>query len=122
MPGESSYWYARPVFFVASCEEALGFYRRLGFREPWRHEEEGRLTAVRVGRSGAELILNADTSRAGGGRLFLSLDRGQVAHCMAAFAAARVEVRDEFWGMPVGSVRDPSGNDLLFLDDDLAAT
>ena len=70
---------------------------------------------------GAEIILNGNPVRAGGGRLFLSLERGQVSKCVDAFAAAGIEVRDDYWGMPVRAVRDADGNDLLFFDDDLAS-
>jgi len=113
-------WYVRPVFFVGNCEQALLFYRDLGFREAWRHEENGTVVAVQVNRDGAELILNRNTTRAGGGRLFLSLNRGQVAKCVDSFAAAGIGVRDDYWGMPVKAVSDANGNDLLFFDDDLA--
>ena len=119
MPGDVDTWYARPIFFVTDCEVALRFYAGLGFVEVWRHEEDGSPVAVQVHRGGAELILNRNGPRAGGGRLFLSLHRGQVAKCTAQFLAAGVEVRDDYWGMPVKAVQDPDGNDLLFFDDDL---
>lgn len=120
MSERTIHWYARPVFFVSDCETALAFYQKLGFEEAWRHEEAGRLAAVQVDRNGAELILNRNEARAGGGRLFLSLDRGQVAACVDAFASAGVDVEDRHWGMPVKIVWDPDGNDLVFFDDDLA--
>jgi catechol 2,3-dioxygenase-like lactoylglutathione lyase family enzyme len=113
-------WYPRPVFFVGDCERALRFYRGLGFSEAWRHEEQGTLVALQVNRADVELILNRNAQRAGGGRLFLSLERGQVAKLAVAFAAAGVEVSDDHWGMPVKAIRDPDGNDLLFHDDDLS--
>jgi catechol 2,3-dioxygenase-like lactoylglutathione lyase family enzyme len=120
MPSDVDTWYARPVFFVADCEVALRFYTGLGFAEDWRHEEDGVLVALQVTRNGAELILNRNSlRRAGGGRLFLALHRGQAARCAEQFAAAGAEVRDDFWGMPVKAVSDPDGNDLLFTDDDL---
>ena len=122
MPSDVDTWYARPVFFVVDCEEALRFYAGLGFAEDWRHEEEGALVAVQVTRSGAELILNRNRRRAGGGRLFLSLHRGQAAKCAEQFLAAGAEVHDDYWGMPVKAVRDPDGNDLLLTDDDLIQT
>jgi catechol 2,3-dioxygenase-like lactoylglutathione lyase family enzyme len=107
------------VFFVEDCERAVRFYRDLGFREAWRHEENGTLVAVQVDRAGVELILNRNARRAGGGRLFLSLERGEVARTVAAFGAAAVNVRDDHWGMPVKAISDADGNDLLFHDDDL---
>ena len=122
MSDKSESWYARPVFFVVDCEKALRFYSALGFREAWRHDDDGSLVAVQMNRDGAELILNRNATRAGGGRLFLSLDQGKVARCTEGFVAAGVEVHDEYWGMPVKSVRDPDGNDLLFHDDDLGTT
>jgi catechol 2,3-dioxygenase-like lactoylglutathione lyase family enzyme len=113
-------WYARPVFFVKNCEEALRFYGNLGFSEDWRHAQNETLVAVQVSRGGAELILNRNGSRAGGGRLFLSVHRGRVGRCVESFVEAGIEVRDGYWGMPVKVVRDADGNDLLFYDDDLA--
>jgi catechol 2,3-dioxygenase-like lactoylglutathione lyase family enzyme len=119
MPSDVDTWYARPVFFVTDCEEALRFYTGIGFAEDWRHEEEESLVAVQVNRSGAELILNRNRLRAGGGRLFLSLHRGQAVKCAAQFRAAGAEVRDAYWGMPAKAISDPDGNDLLLTDDDL---
>lgn len=112
-------WYARPVFFVRDCEAALRFYAAIGFSEAWRHEEEARLVAVQVDLRGVELILNESADRAGGGRLFLSLERGEVARVAASWGAAGIALEDGFWGMPVKSVRDPDGNELLLFDDDL---
>lgn len=120
MSQSSESWYARPVFFVTDCDEAVRFYSALGFHEAWRHEEDGRPVALQVERDGAELILNLNAARAGGGRLFLSLQRGQVAKCVQSFSAAGIEVRDGHWGMPVKAVADKDGNDLLLFDDDLA--
>lgn len=115
-------WYARPVFFVNDCESALRFYGDLGFREAWRYEENGAISAAQVSRDGTELILNKNPDRAGGGRLFVSLHRGEVARCVGSFRQAGIEVRDEQWGMPVKAVSDADGNDLLFCDEDLAKT
>ena len=75
---------------------------------------------MQISRNGAEIILNQNPIRAGGGRLFLSLNRGEVAKCVASFGAAGIEVRDDHWGMPVKVVRDADGNDLVLFDDDLA--
>lgn len=119
MSDDAEAWYVRPVFFVTDCERALSFYEQLGFREAWRHDENGVVVAAQVDRNGAELILNQNATRAGGGRLFLSLGRGQVGRCLDSFAAA-IEVRDDYWGMPVKAVSDADGNDLIFFDDELA--
>ena len=119
MPDSLGSWYVRPVFFVSDCEHALRFYGDLGFREAWRHEEDNVLVAIQMDRNGTELILNLNSDRAGGGRLFVSLSRGEVARCVESFVAAGIDVRDEHWGMPVKAVRDDDGNDLLFFDDEL---
>ena len=120
MSDSAQRWYPRPVFFVRDCEQALRFYADLGFRQVWRYEEDDTLVAVQVDRPDVELILNRNAQRAGGGRLFVSLERGQVAGNVEAFTAAGVEVRDDHWGMPVKLIRDLDGNDLLFHDDDLS--
>jgi catechol 2,3-dioxygenase-like lactoylglutathione lyase family enzyme len=120
MANDADRWYPRPVFFVSDCERAVRFYGVLGFRVKWRHEEDGVLVAVQVDRGDVEVILNRNVKRApGGGRLFIVLDRGQVAKSAAAFTAAGVEVRDDHWGMKVKAISDPDGNDLLFFDDDM---
>ena len=115
-------WYARPVFFVTSCADSLPFYESLGFTDAWRHEEAGRVVAVQVGRNGAELILNENADRAGGGRLFLSLERGEATRLADEWRAAGIEVSDARWGMPVKVTVDPDGNDVLMVDDDVVET
>jgi catechol 2,3-dioxygenase-like lactoylglutathione lyase family enzyme len=107
------------VFFVADCDASLHFYRKLGFREAWRHEESGAVVAAQVDRPGVELILNRNAQRAGSGRLFVSLNRGEVARCAREFAAESIHMQDAHWGMAVKVVRDPDGNDLIFRDDSL---
>lgn len=121
MPSETANetWYARPVFFVGDGAAASQFYRRLGFHERWRHEEGGRLAALQVERNGIEIILNEDADRHGGGRLFLSLEPGQVRHCVDEFTRAGIEMQPGHWGMPVRLIVDPWGNDLVFFDDEL---
>src|SRR5689334_5164412 len=112
MSSDTEAWYARPVFFVADCERALAFYRQLGFREKWRHEDGGELIALQVDRQDAELILNRNAERAGRGRLFLELYPGQVQKCVDEFAAQGIVAKDGHWGMPIKSVTDPDGNEL----------
>ncbi len=110
-------WYARPVFFVKDCEAARAFYSKLGFAEEWRFEEDGTVVALQVQRAGAELILNRNPERAGGGRLFLSLEAGEASRCEKEFAAKDVRVSHGHWGMPVLVIQDPDGNELLLTDD-----
>lgn len=119
MSENAEFWFARTVFFVSDGDAALRFYTALGFQEAWRHEENGVLIVFQVNRDGAELILHRDAARAGGGCLFLSLNPGQVARCIASFEAAEVTVEDGRWGMPIKIVRDPDGNNLWFVDDDM---
>ena len=43
----SNKWYARPVLFVADIDRSVDFYvKQLGFRHPWRYEEEGNFFSV----------------------------------------------------------------------------
>lgn len=112
-------WYSRTVFFVRACDEAIRFYESVGFSVAWRHEEGGRVVAAQVSRNGLELILNENADRAGSGRVFLSLEAGEIESCVREFRDAGVEVAEGFWGMPVRIVADPDGNDLLFFGDEL---
>lgn len=113
-------WYARPVFLVADVEKALAFYTAvLGYEEKWRHGEP--LVAVQVDRGGSEIILNLDAERAGGSRLFIALEQGQIEAVAAEITAGGGRVETGHWGMPVKIVRDPEGNELFFFDDEKQA-
>ncbi len=111
-------WYTRPVFFVSDCAASLAFYGRLGLKEAWRYEEDGRVVALQMDHLDMELILNERAENVGGGRLFVALKRDQIQECVAAFEAAGIEVADGHWGMPVKIIVDPDGNDILFFNDD----
>jgi catechol 2,3-dioxygenase-like lactoylglutathione lyase family enzyme len=122
MSDDDTRWYLRPVFSVTDCAASLAFYEKLGFHVAWKYEEDATIVAVQVDRDGSEIILNLNPARAGGGRVFLSLNRGQVARCCESFMAAGVDVGDGHWGMPVRVVKDLDGNDLLFYDDEMKSS
>ena len=108
-------WYTRPVFFVRDMDVALAFYAEgLGFEQGWRYEEEGRIVATQVRRADCELILNARSERAGGSRVFVSLEPDGVSALATELEARSVPITRGWWGMPVLQVSDPDGNDLLF--------
>ena len=112
-------WYARPVFFVSNCEEAIKIYETLGFHEQWSHSEDGKIMAIQMNLNGIELILNENKPKAGGGRLFVSLEKGAVQKYLSKILTDKVEIKDVFWGMPTKSIRDKDGNELLFYDDEM---
>lgn len=113
-------WYSRPVFFVRSAGKALAFYTEaLGFRESWRHENDGAVIVAQVEREGCEIILNASPDRACQGRIFLSLDPGTSRTLAKEWQARGVAVVLTHWGMPVLSLSDPDGNEILLTDDEL---
>ncbi len=113
-------WYSRSVFFVRAADDALGFYtEKLGFRESWRHAEGGRVIVAQVEREGFEIILDASATRPGQGRVFLSLDPGTSHELAEEWRAGGTEVTPTHWGMPVLSLCDPDGNEILFTDDEL---
>lgn len=114
-----STWYARPVFFVSDCAQAVAFYQRLGFEEQWRHTEGQKLLVVQMELNGMELILNAHPEKAGHGRLFVSLNRGEVQRFLATLHGKDIAVQDLHWGMPTKAIQDPDGNELVFFDDSL---
>jgi catechol 2,3-dioxygenase-like lactoylglutathione lyase family enzyme len=93
-PAVSENWYARPVFAVRDAPKALQFYTsKLGFKEDWRHEEDGRPRIVQVRRQGCELIL-ADQwpGEAGRGLMFISLDAAEFTSTKEAWAAREVDL------------------------------
>ncbi len=114
-------WYARHVFFVRDVNQALSHYiDPLGFSEQWRHGDESQPVAAQVNRDGLEIILNRDDDRAGKGRVFMSLTRGQVRTVMDDFRSHGAGVSEGSWGMPIMFVSDCDGNELYFYDDELS--
>lgn len=108
-------WYARSVFFVKDAESALHFYRdKLGFLLDWNHEVEGRAYVCQVSRNGFELILAQDESRAGMGRVFISLDQEQEKSLRKEIEEKKIEANDSRWGMPIIQILDIDKNELFF--------
>ena len=53
------------------------FREKLGFSLDWNYQEGGRAYVCQVSRTGFELILAENESRAGNGRVFIALDHEQ---------------------------------------------
>jgi uncharacterized glyoxalase superfamily protein PhnB len=115
-------WFARPVLHVADVEVSLRFYvDRIGFTNPWRYDEEGRVRVAQVDRQGCALIL-ADTwpEKIGKGLMFISLNvepEEQIAaldRLRAELEAKDVQVKEGSWGYRLLVVDDPDGNQLFF--------
>ena len=108
-------WYSRPVFFVRDAEASLSFYTdRLGFSVDWNHEVDGRAFVCQVSRPGLELILAQDASKAGQGRVFISLDPEQEEAWRNEIEDRGIVATEGQWGMPVIEIRDLDRNELLF--------
>lgn len=89
-------WYSRPLLFVSDLDRACQFYvKQLGFREIWRHAEEGNAFIAQVDRDGCELILSSQwPERVSNAIMFISLDRQDVSAVRAEFDAQGVKVRE----------------------------
>ncbi len=113
MAGE---WYTRPVFFVTDVHDALGYYlTTLGFTKSWDYTDEGQTIVAQVDRgSGCEIILAADSQKAGKSRVFISLSDDDLEALQAEFALKDIPMERTWWGYPVIQIRDPDGNELLF--------
>jgi catechol 2,3-dioxygenase-like lactoylglutathione lyase family enzyme len=109
-------WYSRPVFFVKDAERSIAFYRdKLSCTLSWNYQEQGRAVVCQMSRSGFEVILAAqDETKAGHGRIFVSIDHEQEAALRQQIAANGLIASDDYWGMPVIVIEDPDGNQLLF--------
>ena len=118
-------WFARAVFHVTDVEASLRFYvDRLGFTNPWRYDEGGRVYVAQVDRQGCAIIL-ADTwpEKIGKGLLFISLNVEPATRelAIAALDGLRAEletrgvpVKEGSWGYRLLVVDDPDGNQLFF--------
>ena len=119
-------WFARPVLHVTSVNASLAFYvERLGFKVPWRVEDEnGAIDVAQVDRQGCALILAEHwPEKVGKGLMFISLNvepetrQAEVAALDALRAELEtrgVTVKDGHWGYRVLVVDDPDGNQLFF--------
>jgi uncharacterized glyoxalase superfamily protein PhnB len=110
---------------VKDVEASLRFYvNRLGFTNPWRYEEDGRVFVAQVERQGCALIL-ADQwpEKVGKGLMFISVNVEQetpdaviaaLDALRAEFEANGVPVKEDWWGYRLLVVDDPDGNQLFF--------
>ena len=118
-------WFARPVLHVSDVESSLRFYvDRLGFTNPWRYDQDGRVFVAQVDRQGCALILSDQwPQKIGNGLMFISLnvEPETPEAATAALDALRAElegrgvsVKDGSWGYRLLVVDDPDGNQLFF--------
>ena len=109
-------WYSRPVFPVTDVEKSLAFYiDKLGFREVWRHVEDGEILVAQIDQPGFEVLLSCQwPDKVGSALNFLSLDADVLRAARIEFESRSVEVKDGWWGYKLAIVEDPDGNQLLF--------
>jgi catechol 2,3-dioxygenase-like lactoylglutathione lyase family enzyme len=115
-------WFARPILHVTDVVASQRFYvERLGFTNPWHHDEDGKRVVAQVERQGCALILSSQwPEKVGKGLMFISLNgepRAQVAALdglRAELEAKGVVVKDGSWGFRLLVVDDPDGNQLYF--------
>ena len=116
-------WFARPVLHVTDVEASLRFYvNRLGFTNPWRFDENGKVFVAQVERQGCALILSSQwPQKIGKGLMFISVNVEPVEAQIASLDALRAEfeangaaVKDGWWGYRLLVVDDPDGNQLFF--------
>lgn len=118
-------WFARPIFCVTDVEASLRFYvDQLGFSNPWRYDEDGKLYVAQVERSDCAIILSSSwPEKIGKGLLFVSLNAEPQTReaAIAALDALRAEleskgvaVKNGSWGYRLLVVADPDGNQLFF--------
>jgi catechol 2,3-dioxygenase-like lactoylglutathione lyase family enzyme len=111
--------FARPVLFVADINRSVDFYvKQLGFTQPWRYEEEGKVWVAQVDRQGCEFILSSQwPDKVGKGLMFIALDVGVLDVLRAELEVRGVDVKDGQWGYPLMVIADPDGNELFPLSD-----
>jgi len=118
-------WFARPVLHVSDVESSLRFYvDRLGFTNPWRYDQDGRVFVAQVDRQGCALILSDQwPQKIGKGLMFISLNvepetpeaaTAALDALRAELEARGVSVKDGSWGYRLLVVDDPDGNQLFF--------
>ena len=118
-------WFARPVLHVTDVEASLRFYvDKLGFTNPWRFDENGKVYVAQVERQGCAIILtNNWPEKIGKGLLFISLNvepptpeaaTAALDELRAELEARGVPVKEGSWGYRLLVVDDPDGNQLFF--------
>jgi catechol 2,3-dioxygenase-like lactoylglutathione lyase family enzyme len=118
-------WFARSVFHVTDVEASVRFYLdQLGFTNPWRYDEDGKVYVAQVERQGCAILLsNQWPEKIGKGLLFISLhvEPQTPEAAIAALDALRAEleasgvaVKEGSWGYRLLVVDDPDGNQLFF--------
>ena len=106
-------WYARPVLFVSDVHAALRFYvDQLAFVKAW-HSKDGEGNVCQVNRGACELILCQDDNRRDKSRLFVELNREQLADLRRLIAERSIPHDYTWWGYDVIRILDPDGNELL---------
>ena len=118
-------WFARPIFSVTDVEASLRFYiDQLGFTNPWRFDEGGKVFVAQVEGQGCAIILSSQwPDKIGKGLIFISLsvepptlEAATVAldELRAELESKGATVKDGWWGYRLLVVDDPDGNQLLF--------
>jgi catechol 2,3-dioxygenase-like lactoylglutathione lyase family enzyme len=118
-------WFARPIFSVTDVETSLRFYvDQLGFTNPWRFDEAGKVYVAQVERQGCAIILASNwPEKIGKGLLFVSLNvepqtpeaaTAALDELRAELEAKGVAVKEGQWGYRLLVVDDPDGNQLFF--------
>jgi catechol 2,3-dioxygenase-like lactoylglutathione lyase family enzyme len=107
-------WYSRPLIFVSDLDRASEFYvGQLGFKEAWRHGEDGHEFVAQVERDGCELILSSQwPERVSNAIIFVSLETKDVDPVRASLEAKGLSIREGWWGYPLMIVEDPDGNEI----------
>lgn len=109
--------YTRPVLFVADVNRAIQFYVDiLGFEKKW-HEADGKGTICQVNRGNTEVILCQDATRRDKGRLFVELNKDELAQLRGEIAERSIPWQKSWWGYDVIKILDPDGNEWLFAFD-----
>jgi catechol 2,3-dioxygenase-like lactoylglutathione lyase family enzyme len=118
-------WFARPVLHVTDVEASLRFYvDQLGFANPWRFDEDGKVYVAQVDRQGCAIILSNNwPEKIGKGLLFISLNvepptpeaaTAALDELRAELETRGVSVKEGSWGYRLLVVDDPDGNQLFF--------
>jgi catechol 2,3-dioxygenase-like lactoylglutathione lyase family enzyme len=109
--------YTRPVLFVADVNRSIQFYVDvLGFEKKW-HEGDGKGTVCQVNRGDTEVILCQDAARRDKGRLFVELNKDELAHLRSEIDARSIPWEKSWWGYDVIKILDPDGNEWLLAYD-----